>query len=66
MTDEDNNNTFENTLARPSLASRVPAFEYAKCVNAWAGHHDYSAFDHSVILGAHPNLELFGLFLNNN
>lgn len=47
----------------PILASRIPALEAVKVVNAWAGHYDYNTFDQNVILGAHP--EVRNLFLAN-
>jgi glycine/D-amino acid oxidase-like deaminating enzyme len=40
----------------PGLAARVPGFEAARLVSAWAGHYDVNTFDHNVILGPHPEL----------
>ena len=41
----------------PTLAQRVPGFESARVLNAWAGHYDVNTLDHNVILGAHPDID---------
>jgi glycine/D-amino acid oxidase-like deaminating enzyme len=40
----------------PLLAARVPGFESARLLSAWAGHYDVNLLDHNAILGPHPAL----------
>ncbi|MBX3633961.1 MAG: FAD-binding oxidoreductase [Rubrivivax sp.] len=47
----------------PALAERVPGFEAARLLSAWAGHYDMNLLDHNLILGAHPALD--GLLFAN-
>ncbi len=41
----------------PALAQRVPGFEAARLLSAWAGHYDVNTLDHNVIVGAHPEVD---------
>jgi len=40
----------------PALAARVPAFEEAKMVRAWAGYYEMNELDHNALLGPHPDV----------
>lgn len=49
----------------PVLANRVPAFEYLKLKNAWAGFYEHNTLDQNGIIGRHtdiPNLLLINGF----
>jgi glycine/D-amino acid oxidase-like deaminating enzyme len=38
----------------PLLYARMPAFETAKVLRAWAGHYDYNTFDQNALAGPMP------------
>ena len=43
----------------PALANRSAGFEAIKVVNQWAGHYDFNALDHNLIVGRHPQVTNF-------
>ena len=43
----------------PALAHRVPGFEQLRMLRAWAGLYEYNTFDHSGIIGRHPDVPNF-------
>jgi glycine/D-amino acid oxidase-like deaminating enzyme len=47
----------------PALAERSQAFESIKVVNLWAGHYDFNALDHNLVVGRHPEVTNF-IFAN--
>lgn len=40
----------------PALAHRVPGFEQLRMLRAWAGLYEMNTFDHSGIIGRHPEI----------
>ncbi len=40
----------------PALAHRIPGFEQLRMLRAWAGLYEYNLFDHSGIIGWHPEV----------
>ena len=43
------------------MAHRIPAFEQLRLLRAWAGLYEYNVFDHSAIIGRHPEVANFVL-----
>lgn len=43
------------------LGEMIPAFEYIKVVQSWAGHYEFNAFDQNGIIGAHAEISNFYL-----
>jgi glycine/D-amino acid oxidase-like deaminating enzyme len=39
------------------LAARIPAFEEAKMMRAWAGYYEMNVFDHNALIGPHPAID---------
>ena len=40
----------------PALAHRIPGFSRLRLLRAWAGLYDHNVFDHSGIIGRHPEI----------
>jgi glycine/D-amino acid oxidase-like deaminating enzyme len=45
--------------AWPALAHRIPGFNELRLLRAWAGLYEYNVFDHSGIIGRHPEVPNF-------
>ena len=46
-------------LIWPALVHRIPGFEQLRLLRAWAGLYEYNLFDHSAIIGPHPDVPQF-------
>lgn len=46
---------FDDTIW-PALAHRIPGFERLRMLRAWAGLYEHNLFDHSAIIGWHPDV----------
>ncbi|MBD3678109.1 MAG: FAD-binding oxidoreductase, partial [Rhodobacteraceae bacterium] len=46
-------------LIWPKLYNRMPGFDQAKVLRAWAGHYAYNRFDQNALLGLFPGYENF-------
>ena len=43
-------------LIWPALAHRIPGFERLRLLRGWSGLYEYNLFDHSGIIGRHPDV----------
>jgi glycine/D-amino acid oxidase-like deaminating enzyme len=53
--------TLFDDIIWPALAHRIPGFEQVRMLRAWAGLYEYNVFDHSALIGRHPEMPNFVL-----